>query len=318
MVEKVGIEAEKKDGACNVIQLVSRNTVRSDIFEVYKSENEKLYNHLGETSNAHILNLIVQDALKVIGEFIHKVRETMKYLKRSSYATQKFTRVKNQLKLEDKKKLKMDCSTRWNSIFQMIESAIAMKEWESSEHSFLCIMAGPMKLNYMVLMLIFVERVCKTIFDIFNEYDDNLSQSQVEVSQELGSSSDHGMGASLEEELSGFDPWSIQSRSFNLSCSSKNSKSKKYLEEPLFPRTENFKILNWWKINSAKFPILGKIARDILAVPATIVASEATFSVRGRVIDDFCASLLPEIVEALMNPQDWLFSLKKKSKYADY
>ncbi|CAA2975196.1 zinc finger BED domain-containing RICESLEEPER 2-like [Olea europaea subsp. europaea] len=77
---------------------------------------------------AHILNLIVQDGLKVIGVFIHKVRETVKYLKMSPYATQKFTHAKNQLRLKDKKKVKMDCSTRWNSTFEMIESAIEMNE----------------------------------------------------------------------------------------------------------------------------------------------------------------------------------------------
>lgn len=67
--------------------------------------------------SAHILNLIVQNGLKVIRHFIYKVRETVKYLKRSPYATQKFNQAKTQLKLKDTKKMTMDCHTRWNSTF---------------------------------------------------------------------------------------------------------------------------------------------------------------------------------------------------------
>lgn len=52
--------------------------------------------------SAHILNLIVQDGLKVVGEFIHNFRETIKYLKRSPYTTQNL----NNASLKITKKLK--------------------------------------------------------------------------------------------------------------------------------------------------------------------------------------------------------------------
>jgi hypothetical protein len=39
----------------------------------------------------------------------------------------------------------------------------------------------------------------------------------------------------------------------------------------------NFDILNWWKINPTKFSILTQIARDVLAIPITMVASLAHF-----------------------------------------
>ncbi|CAL2239895.1 unnamed protein product [Prunus armeniaca] len=47
-------------------------------------------------------------------------------------------------------------------------------------------------------------------------------------------------------------------------------------------------------------------ARDILAIPAITVASEATFSVGGRVIYELRACILPETVEALVTTKDWL------------
>jgi hypothetical protein len=36
----------------------------------------------------------------------------------------------------------------------------------------------------------------------------------------------------------------------------------------------NFDILNWWKVNSSKFPVLAKIARIVSAIPIATVASE--------------------------------------------
>ncbi|CAN0846306.1 Putative AC transposase [Linum grandiflorum] len=46
------------------------------------------------------------------------------------------------------------------------------------------------------------------------------------------------------------------------------------------------------------------MAKDILAVPISTVASESCFSTGGRVLDDFKSSLT--IVEALICAEDWL------------
>ncbi|KAL6192068.1 hypothetical protein ACLB2K_038455 [Fragaria x ananassa] len=116
--------------------------------------------------------------------------------------------------------------------------------------------------------------------------------------------------ASRDDELSGFDAFVREGSSHIVA--KKKSELEQYLEELLFPRAEPFNVLNWWKINSAKCPTLARMARDILAVPATTVASEATFSVGGRVIDESRASMLPETVEALVTTKDWLPSRKRK------
>ncbi|KAL0322028.1 UNVERIFIED_CONTAM: putative AC transposase [Sesamum calycinum] len=63
-----------------------------------------------------------------------------------------------------------------------------------------------------------------------------------------------------------------------------------------------------------KLSLLAKIARDILVVPATTVASEAAFSIGGRVIDESRACLLPDVVEVLVVADDWIGSIPKKSR----
>lgn len=57
-----------------------------------------------------------------------------------------------------------------------------------------------------------------------------------------------------------------------------------------------------------KFPILSEMARDILAIPVSSVASESAFSTSGRILDQYRSSLTPYMVEALILTQDWLRS----------
>nr|KAJ0202299.1 hypothetical protein LSAT_V11C600329310 [Lactuca sativa] len=73
----------------------------------------------------------------------------------------------------------------------------------------------------------------------------------------------------------------------------------------------NFDILLWWKIQQCRYPILSKMARDILTIPVSTVASESAFSTGGRVLDSFRTSLTPRMVEALVCAQDWLRSSRK-------
>ncbi|CAN1241575.1 Zinc finger BED domain-containing protein RICESLEEPER 2 [Linum perenne] len=81
----------------------------------------------------------------------------------------------------------------------------------------------------------------------------------------------------------------------------------KYLrEEPDDTLDPKFNVLDWWKLNSHRYPILSQMARDVLAVPISTVSSESAFSTGGRVLDAFRSSLTPRIVEALICNQDWL------------
>ncbi|CAO2161910.1 unnamed protein product [Urochloa humidicola] len=93
--------------------------------------------------------------------------------------------------------------------------------------------------------------------------------------------------------------------------SSQPSKSEleQYLDESLTPRIQEFDILNWWKLNTVKFPTLSKMARDILAIPMSMVSSGSSIFSAGtgsRMLDDYRSSLRPETVEALVCAKDWL------------
>jgi len=76
---------------------------------------------------------------------------------------------------------------------------------------------------------------------------------------------------------------------------------ERYLAEPNEDiRNKTFDILAWWKISSTKYHVMSLIARDVLAIQVSTVASELAFSTGGRVLDCFQSSLSPSIVEALI------------------
>ena len=54
------------------------------------------------------------------------------------------------------------------------------------------------------------------------------------------------------------------------------------------------------KNQTDEYPVLSRIAHDLLVVQVSIVASESSFSAGGHVVDPFRSRLEPETVEALI------------------
>ncbi|KAJ4717581.1 Zinc finger BED domain-containing protein RICESLEEPER [Melia azedarach] len=91
----------------------------------------------------------------------------------------------------------------------------------------------------------------------------------------------------------------------------KKTEFESYLEDRVLPDHESFDILGWWKANQYKYALLSKIARDILVILVSTVASESTFSAAGRVVSLHRNRLHPNTVEALMCTQSWLRNDKR-------
>ena len=57
--------------------------------------------------------------------------------------------------------------------------------------------------------------------------------------------------------------------------------------------------------------MLSIIAHDVLTVPVSIVASEATFSAGGRVVSKNICNLSPQAIEAVVCLKDWSLADKR-------
>jgi hypothetical protein len=83
-----------------------------------------------------------------------------------------------------------------------------------------------------------------------------------------------------------------------------------YMAEPLL-KQDSFDILAYWKNKTDKYPILSQIARDLMSIQVSTVASESAFSGAGRVLDPYRNRLDPEMVEALVCSKDWIHATTK-------
>jgi hAT family C-terminal dimerisation region len=62
---------------------------------------------------------------------------------------------------------------------------------------------------------------------------------------------------------------------------------------------DDFDILEWWKLNVSKYPVLARLTQDILVISIFTVASESTFSTSSRTLNPVKNSLSDKILRLL-------------------
>ncbi|KAL8478241.1 hypothetical protein ACS0TY_030221 [Phlomoides rotata] len=77
---------------------------------------------------AHILNLIVRDGLDVIGNGIGRIRSSVAFWVATPKRCEKFKETVFQIKVQCSRNLILDCKTRWNSTYKMLDVAICYKD----------------------------------------------------------------------------------------------------------------------------------------------------------------------------------------------
>ncbi|PKU82553.1 Putative AC transposase [Dendrobium catenatum] len=80
-----------------------------------------------------------------------------------------------------------------------------------------------------------------------------------------------------------------------------------YLDEPKIDRKIELDFLHFWKANQYRFPEISAMARDVLCIPISTVASKSAFNNTGRILDQYQSALKHDIIEALVCAKDWLY-----------
>lgn len=119
------------------------------------------------------------------------------------------------------------------------------------------------------------------------------------------------------EFVSALDKYLYRAETHN--TSSKVNDLEKYLSEETLKVTKanesTFDILAWWKNQKDTYHVLSLLARDVLAMQASTVASESAFSAGGRVVDPYCSRLDSEMAQALICTKDWIAGVRRGKNY---
>ncbi|XP_075665975.1 zinc finger BED domain-containing protein RICESLEEPER 2-like [Castanea sativa] len=226
---------------------------------------------------AHILNLIVQDRLSLIGDGIERIRDSVIYWIGLPKRRQKFDENARQLRVQCTKELVLDCKTHWNSTYLMLSTPLTYKDVFSHlakrEASYTC-------LSY--------------------DYDWELIKDICGRLELFYSVTEFFSGRKLSGAMSSFDLFVNNSSSSSTKHGSVRMEFDHFIDEGVFKRSEDFDILALWKSNGLKYPTLQMIARDILAIFVTTVALESAFSTSGRLLSPHCSKLHLKTIEAMM------------------
>ncbi|CAN0838265.1 Zinc finger BED domain-containing protein DAYSLEEPER [Linum grandiflorum] len=275
--------------------------------------------------SAHVLNLIVKDGLDIIKEGIDKVRDSVVYWTATPRRVEFFEEAAKQKNITFSKKLVLDCPTRWNSTFHMLSTAIPYKDVfvclrqrepqytslpSATDWSFAAIVCQKLEVLSKISVLfsgdqyptsnLFFPKICDLKLKLMEwKCDSDATISAMDTKMWTKFSKYWKTDIDFENYLS---------RKKRSKPSSVNSELDHYLDEDVVPRSCDieFDILGWWRANAAKYPTLHEIARDILAVPITSVASESAFSPGGRLLDPHRSRLHFKTVEALMCTRSWI------------
>jgi hypothetical protein len=352
---------------------------------------------------AHIINLVVTDGTATISHLTTNVRESVKYIKKSVSRLFKFVEICRNLAMTIGEGLKLDVTTRWNSTYNMLKTAIAYKDaldsyadndanykWKPTNHEWALfdtitpILARLAEVStafsgstyptsnifypHIVNVKIALREACEStkpelkamgeaMMDKFNKYWEEPNNVmviatildpryklkyikwgfykiygrdkaaaeydliEIELAKLYETYDMHHRHEKADSYRAGASSATTMDTSASLPSSA--SEFTSYLSETSLETTKNeldkylgeanesllnknFDVLMWWRLNAHRYPVVAKMAKNFLTIPATSVSAESTFSTGGRVLDDYRSSLKPSMVKALVCASCWI------------
>ncbi|KAF3785208.1 Zinc finger BED domain-containing protein RICESLEEPER 3 [Nymphaea thermarum] len=287
---------------------------------------------------AQIINLIVKDGMNDMDDTISKVRDSVKYIRGSPKRLHAFKECVKTMGLDEKNGLNYDVPTRWNSTLIMLRDALLFKDvfqrLALCDPSYTCL---PFEDEWS-----HASDLCqflKVFYDATNLFSTtkqyllgNLDKPDVIVKYGIIESTLHELSAEYKnmhedsdtcnmgranaststmiamEEYKSVSRYGFKAYVNSVSPVVVHTDLDKYFLDPMeeISPTVEFNILSWWKANESKYKILARIARDVLAILVSTVASESAFSTLGRIINDYRCSTTPKNVESLICTQSWI------------
>ncbi|CAL5207382.1 unnamed protein product [Lathyrus oleraceus] len=141
-----------------------------------------------------------------------------------------------------------------------------------------------------------------TLFENRRLHTSSSTTSQTPSSITRGESSSHALTKSLFNDL--------KAHKQQLATETGKSQLDVYLDETSvnlsYQNFDDLNVLQWWKENWNRFKELSLLARDLLGILITTVASESAFSIGSIILNKYRSRLLSKNVQALICTRSWL------------
>ncbi|KAG4176384.1 hypothetical protein ERO13_A11G241301v2 [Gossypium hirsutum] len=327
----------------------------------------------------HILNLIVKVGLELADDVVGRIRNGIKYIKKSGILRKRFYDVAEKnfhlnnstylmLKSSLYYKNVLDYWGQWDKDYQIF--ALSNEEWRNVAilckflkvfYDVTCVFSGVWKVHKVLLDTVkcrysFLTPMVKQMQEKFNKYwaeyslilsyaaildlryklsyvqycfttiygihasdffetifsnlrllfDEYVKKSK-SMSSSLAGSSNVSDKNPVDSSLDEHNVNSVDFRGdFNESDDYKrflNESSTKKLELELNSQID---VLDYWSKSLVRYNELSLLARDLLAIPISTVASESAFSMDKKVITPLRSSLKPKTVQAVVCLDDWM------------
>ncbi len=128
-----------------------------------------------------------------------------------------------------------------------------------------------------------------------------LVEQDKEINEEINKETNTSVGE--KRKPLGIMEHIIQKKKKSSNLQSRNEIDE-YLAIPV--ESQNVNPCEWWKHHQTQYPILAKIARDYICIPATSVSSEQAFSKSGELISKKRNRLGDRAIEACMCLNSWI------------
>ncbi|CAL9020868.1 unnamed protein product [Prunus brigantina] len=131
-----------------------------------------------------------------------------------------------------------------------------------------------------------ITKVCDMLFALFDLYVQIYSTSEsVSGTSSVSNGARSHVDDMVSEECLDVMKELDNFESEEFTTSAQKTQLQLYLDEPKIDRKTKLNVLDFWKVNQFRYPELSILARDLLSIPISTVASELPFSVGGRVLD---------------------------------
>lgn len=163
--------------------------------------------------------------------------------------------------------------------------------------------------------------ILEAIQRLLDDYVVHRSSMEYPLSDSGSDDSDIGEDLASDETLDdpsfGFDCLDEFSNFIQTTSQPPKSELDCYLEEPIVPWTKNFDVLSWWKAASPRYPVLSKLAHDLLSTQLSLVTGYGAYYTDLRPPDRDMTSVESDLANALMSTKSWFDEQRRNAVITD-